>query len=657
MKKINRDELIGKIKERESKLENASIELKKHFVGLNPTIDEIIDSIRVWYIMPEIITHPVIVNLWGMTGVGKTDLIRRLVQLLDLSDRFLEMPMDIEDTSNFHWHSSIQGVLGCSSLEPETPGVVLFDEFQRYRTIDEHGHERTDLKRFQDIWTLLSDGKFSNSGKGKNEILEMLMDTLYYEERSGDDDADVEPPIEHGNLTTKSKNKKNKEVSTKKRFSFSFYSAKSLKKTLRIPDTIETIMKWTAETKKKKIMEAMERDDILHGESYSQLLIFICGNLDSAFWMASRAEDADTDADILHKRSLDINTIDIRTSLKTRFRYEQIARLGNTHIIYPCLSSKSYRELISRKIIDATNSFKASTDIDIKVDRSVNNVLYRNGVFPAQGVRPVFSTINSLFTTSMPPFIMAALLEDCNQIDVSFKDNKMVCKIRDQNLSKKVTCSIDNIKGKTSEEQKHLVALHEASHAVVYMLKFGVAPCQIKSNISMFSGGFVMPHSMLESKNILISLIQVYLAGRLGGLAFFGDGMTSSGCASDLMEATKLASKMLRRYGMGDSLSVVVTSNFEDASLLNLDVDGTNKDIDLILDNRAKETSIIINENLSFIGAIADELMRKNGEMTDKEVAKIAEEFCENKIECLPADHKITESYVDKYNERRTDEN
>jgi ATP-dependent Clp protease ATP-binding subunit ClpA len=74
------EETLKRIKSRRKALQKIAKELKGDFVGLDEIIDEIIRNIEVWYVMPEVITRPVIVNLWGMTGVGKTDLVRRLVR-------------------------------------------------------------------------------------------------------------------------------------------------------------------------------------------------------------------------------------------------------------------------------------------------------------------------------------------------------------------------------------------------------------------------------------------------------------------------------------------------------------------------------------------------------------------------------------------------
>jgi ATP-dependent Clp protease ATP-binding subunit ClpA len=66
--------------------------------------------------------------------------------------------------------------------------------------------------------------------------------------------------------------------------------------------------------------------------------------------MADQTEESDTDADIFHKHSLRINLIEIKDALKSRFKPEQIARFGNTHVIYPALSRSSYETIIRRKV-------------------------------------------------------------------------------------------------------------------------------------------------------------------------------------------------------------------------------------------------------------------------------------------------------------------
>jgi len=157
-KDVHHSEIIALIRKRKRKLNWAKKELKKHFVGLDAIIDTIIKNIEAWYVMPELLTRPVIICLWGPTGVGKTDLVRRLVKLLSFHDRFCEI--DLVSKDNDHsWHRSISAILSSNpKISSGQSSIILLDEIQNFRTIDENGHELNDYK-FRDVWTLLSDGK------------------------------------------------------------------------------------------------------------------------------------------------------------------------------------------------------------------------------------------------------------------------------------------------------------------------------------------------------------------------------------------------------------------------------------------------------------------------------------------------------------------
>ena len=66
------------------KLQQTKDKLKSEFVGIDKIIDRVIDSITPWYITPEVLERPTVVSLWGLTGTGKTSLIRKLIKYLDL---------------------------------------------------------------------------------------------------------------------------------------------------------------------------------------------------------------------------------------------------------------------------------------------------------------------------------------------------------------------------------------------------------------------------------------------------------------------------------------------------------------------------------------------------------------------------------------------
>ena len=148
----------GRIALRSERLRQVSGELKAELFGIDPIIDRVIDAVRAWYVLPEVVQRPVIVCLWGLTGTGKTQLVRLLAQKLGFYDRFVEVQMDGFSHGSGYWSSSISGMLADSGIEEGAPGILLLDEFQRFRTINDKGDDLK-VQRYQDVWALLSDGR------------------------------------------------------------------------------------------------------------------------------------------------------------------------------------------------------------------------------------------------------------------------------------------------------------------------------------------------------------------------------------------------------------------------------------------------------------------------------------------------------------------
>jgi hypothetical protein len=63
-------------------LEKAKETLKQEFIGLDKIIDELTAYISAWYLFPQLQERPLIINLWGMTGVGKSALVRTQIDLI-----------------------------------------------------------------------------------------------------------------------------------------------------------------------------------------------------------------------------------------------------------------------------------------------------------------------------------------------------------------------------------------------------------------------------------------------------------------------------------------------------------------------------------------------------------------------------------------------
>ena len=101
--------LIKRIKERKLQLKNAQKELEKHFVGISDQITAIFSALEAWFCLPELLCgRPTIICLFGSTGVGKTDLVRRLVKALNYTDKYCEIELSSKNSGCSRNHPKVR---------------------------------------------------------------------------------------------------------------------------------------------------------------------------------------------------------------------------------------------------------------------------------------------------------------------------------------------------------------------------------------------------------------------------------------------------------------------------------------------------------------------------------------------------------------------
>jgi len=607
-------------------LANVSTQLKHEFFGLDDIIDKVLDSMSAWYIFPQLITRPVIINLWGMTGVGKTQLVRRIVSLLGQNDKFVEVQMD-GGSAGGYWSNTLSSILSQSSIEEGMPGILLLDEIQRFRTVDDMGND-VKVERYQDVWTLLSDGKFSSDSSTFDSVEMMLLQHDFDSGKFTPIDAS-EPAVE-----------KKKVAKTVMRP----YEAKSLKKLLRLSDSIQAIMNWTS----SDIMQAFDtvRESRTSWEiDYSKLVIFVSGNLDNAFTGATSTDDSDTDADFYHELTKNISTNVIKESLLKRFRPEQISRLGNNHVIYPSMSKLSYQKLISHTCHKYMAEMTEVSDIKFELDQSVLDEIYDNSVFPTQGTRPVFSSIHKIFSNLLVNITFWAVEHEITSVKLSISSDKrsMVATADSMTELFPVELEMNNRKRKTSEDFKTLVSVHEAGHAVVFALLNQTAPFEIKVNLTTYQGGYMLPpiDNEAQTKKGVLDNICILLAGRAVEEFVFGKDNVTIGAASDIRKATELACLYVRHHGFHDIIGYVEDMPNEITRSIT-ELDETNPAIKNLLHAEYKRAMQLIDANQEFVKHITNLLIEK-GIVSQKEFMVEAADYVELQ------DAKVTCSFVDKW--------
>lgn len=586
------------ISARKERLEQTKKVLKSQFIGIDDIIDNLLEYIQVWYLMPEILNRPIIVNLWGMTGVGKTDLIRKMVKALNYQDRFTEV--ELSNTDETSWERSVSSILDNYGFHDGKPCIVLFDEIQRFNTVDMDGRPLPQTK-FTDFWELLSDGHLS---KKTRENLDYYINNFMGRQKD-----------------TQRRKAKGEEVTEENPF-VNYWEASSLQKTLGLDMDIEAITDLTEKQMVDMILGAKKKKTIYEPINHAKSLIIISGNLDDAFQMATQTSEADIDADIFHAYTKKITVVDVKNALSRKFRPEQVARFGNIHLIYNSLRKSDFEKLIDREIERVIKETKEKIGITLKVDKSINDLIYRNGVFPVQGVRPVFSSVIDILDANISNFVFNAIMNDESKIEVKYdiQSQKIIAKIGKNIETIPYVGRIDKIRDSNIQDTVANISVHECGHAVVYMILMGMAPLQLKSKVaSSYAGGFTFPHQIHETKENIVRKIKIYLAGGIAEEIVFGKQNASVGRSHDREQVTALALDYVRRYGFDEEFQATYTLEFAYA----MDKTATDIDAEKMISRLVSETKELLSEHKDLLYALSLALNRA-GSLDAPEVAAIA---------------------------------
>jgi cell division protease FtsH len=592
---IDKEQVIA----RQAQLERARSELKQFFIGIDGVIDTLCDAVAVWYTMPEVISRPVIINLWGMTGVGKTDLVRRLVRHLDIQERFVEIELNNGDTTT--WHSSVASRLEESGALQGHPTLLLFDEVQRFNTIDQDGKPLTSTK-FSDFWELLSDGRLA---------------------RRHDHDFDYLFADMIGSVRNRKRAIERGEDAGEDRIGM--WEARSLKRAFGMQGALEDLSDMSYDEAMARMQSARTDKRIYEPIDCTKCLIIISGNLDEAFTMARETAEADVDADIFHAFTSKITMVDIKAALIRRFKPEQVARFGNIHIIYTSLRRVHFESLIHREVERVIRATRESFDITLTVGDAVRSLVYRNGVFPVQGVRPVFSSVADIVESNLAKLLFRAILDDERSIDIDYDDTtkQLIGTVGSSTVRLSYSGPIDKIRDATLPDKVANVAVHESGHAVVYGVLFGLAPLQLTSRVaSTYVGGFTFPHQLYLTSASLLHQVQVLLAGGLAEEIVFGSEGASVGRNADREKATELLIDFVRRYGFDREFQANYMLEFN----YQMDRSVPEPDIEKMMTRLVAETKQLLSEHRSMLVEMSVRL-GSDGQLTAADVAALMARF------------------------------
>lgn len=550
-------------------LDKAKLQLKNEFVGIDDTIDEVVENVRSWYTLGHLQSKPCVVNLWGLTGVGKSSLLLRLSQLLDISDKTFRIDLG-EKKGEYSLNESLKEI---SDVSRDEPLVIILDEIQHARTLVGLTKKEIEEDPNRIIWELIDSGRITVN-QWNFGILN-LMDYMQFLTVLVNDGM----RIRNGKVTTK-KEKFKKEIIDflPNRYD---YSEDEMKEDVAVPecfyrlilknmdshfnikylDDIEAHLKTLNEGETLQFLHRVIRKGQQPMTKYfEKALIFVVGNVDEAYRFNGNFS-ADISADEFHELSKKINVPIIKTALRERFRDEQIARLGNTHIIYPALDKKAYQDLIRLSLDNYFNQFEKEFNICWTYDETLVYKIYREGVYPTQGARPVFTTIQQIVKAKTALLLQSILIKekkvDC--IKLTVEDEKLVGSFYNAKEllwkeKHEIISQLDTLRQPKKDEQQAITAVHESGHAVLFAALLRIAPqCITSVSSDSENDGFVFSRNKTSytPRHELIKRAAIKLGGLVAEKLIFGEEHITLGSSSDIKSMQNYLVHAFKDSGMG----------------------------------------------------------------------------------------------------------
>ena len=151
-----------------------------------------------------------------------------------------------------------------------------------------------------------------------------------------------------------------------------------------------------------------------------------------------------------------------------------------------------------------------------------------------------------------------------------------------------------------SDKEKRITAYHEAGHAILFHVLPDVGPVHTVSIIptGLGAAGYTMPlpekDEMFLTKGQMLQQIMVSLGGRIAEEIIFKD--ITTGASSDIKKATKVARRMVTKFGMSENIGVICYDDDDDEVFIGRDLAHAKAHSEAISGQIDKEVKAIIDE-------------------------------------------------------------
>jgi cell division protease FtsH len=178
-----------------------------------------------------------------------------------------------------------------------------------------------------------------------------------------------------------------------------------------------------------------------------------------------------------------------------------------------------------------------------------------------------------------PGFSGADLMNLVNEaaLMAARRNKRMVTQVEFEDAKDKVMMGAERKSLVMTEEEKLLTAYHEGGHAIVALNVKATDPVHKATIIPRGRAlGMVMQlperDKLSMSREQMTSRLAIMMGGRVAEELVFGEDKVTSGAASDIEQATKLARMMVTRWGLSEELGTVAYGENQDEVFLGYQV-------------------------------------------------------------------------------------
>jgi len=231
----------------------------------------------------------------------------------------------------------------------------------------------------------------------------------------------------------------------------------------------------------------------------------------------------------------------------------------------------------------------------------------------------------SILARSTPGFVGADLENLVNEAAIlaARRNKRVICQEEFEEAIERVIAGPERKSRLISQDEKRIVAYHEAGHAVVMNTLPEADPVQKVSIIARgMAAGYTMSlpsedRTLMPRKKLIAEMIGL-LGGRAAEAIVFDD--ITSGAANDIERVTQLARNMVTRLGMSDQLGPMVYGQKEELVFLGREIseqrdyseavaEQIDKEVRQLVDYAFKQARQILVQYREYLDTVAIRLM------------------------------------------------